>query len=294
MPFSIRKIRKLSDKPKKHAIVTIITGNIYPQGYAFFNSFDKVDADVYVYQTGCTPEMIGQMKAAGARVIDIPYEDWAWKMMFYKIALIKLFMETYRQYRYVTYMDIDTMVVRDWTNVYKHDFDIGMTARTNARSMNLAINAGVLFFKKSKATLEFLDWALSAIQAYSTSEVDEYIPEFRHESLYNNYRKIGEKQNLKKLVWWVDQVFLACVAEELMKNKGREFVKHLIGPAYGYKIGLFNCPRYNDTTAFTIGDLHDKKYMKDRFIIHFKGKRKNRVYPDVVRELMQNGKLKIT
>lgn len=265
-----------------HTIITLATGDFFESGLALLSSWKSAADRLIVYGHEFGKKHKSYVRQCGASFKNISNPDFRGKIMFYKFitmsAHIKRFMNVDD---YVSYLDFDTMVVKNWNHVYQQDFDIGFTVRPFARSPVLNTNGGVIFCKCNQKCLDFLYWATDFIQQSATGRI---MPNL------DPYYTIADRSriDLSKLRWWVDQLLTSSVVQCIYNTHGKPTVDNFdIRDYLGYKIGMFNCPIYNDTSEFTIENIHDPEYLKNRYIIHFKGRRKNRVYKFLLPEIYE-------
>lgn len=262
----------------KPIIMTITDGIFFRQGLLLLQTWAKAASELHVFGYDLNHMQIRIVKDHGAIFHEIKFEDYRERMMFYKIVLIR---DMLRQMKkgWLTYIDFDTMVSKPWNQAcFTHDYDIGITIRPqNKRSPNLHVNAGVMFLRASKKSKAFFTWYTNVMEAYARGETPS--PDF---PLYKELCTT-ERTSTSNLGWWCDQTFLSAIVEEYYRRDGMfEFgdIPRIFEFA-GYKIALFPCPQFNDTSEFTLEDLKSRDYRRTRHIIHFKGKRK-KVYAEAL------------
>lgn len=307
----------------EHHIVTIATGDFFDQGLGLLNTWRISGADkLYVYGLGFTTEQIEKFKRFGAIYVNVTdvykYFNFEEAIMYYKMAMIRNHL---KQFKAITsYIDYDTMISQSWNHIYEEDFDVGLTVRENPRAKNtlqsaiLDTNGGVIFSKPSDNGIRFFNWSIETILHHAQMIIRRRghkaegltkiaFTEIRENGLLSknrvipivsgplldNYSTIGKanKVNLAKIRWWCDQLFCSCVINKIYeKYKERiPVLDHRIEKIFNFKIGMFNCPIYNDTSEFSLENINDSEYMKTRYIIHFKGSRKKRVYNYMLEDL---------
>ena len=275
-----------------HYLLSLATDNVFYRGIVLLNSWKNSKADdFFIYDLDCSEEKKVLMKKWGAQSKPIPYNDFSEKAMFYKMVLIRdLLKET--KCDYVTYVDLDTQIIKNWDHLWKKDFNLYMTIRPKARSAILNVNAGVMYLKNCEKTIQFFDWCIEIMTKLSelkSEESEDDIMQFCLIEARNN------KINPHKLSWWCDQLFLSAICDNIRKNSNPDNSEGIFD-AYGYQVGLLHCPMYNDVSEFTPDQVVDKKYLKDKYVLHYKGKRKKRVYPfiaDMLRNKMDTETQKV-
>ena len=269
-----------------HSVITIATDNVLYEGIALLNSWTKSSAnELCIYDFNCSQDKKEYIISFSTKSINITYADFMQKMMFYKMVLIRDFLVNNKHIDRITYLDLDTMVVKNWDHIWEMDFDFAMTIRPGIRPC-LNANAGVLFFKNNTNSINFLNWCINCMQSaasYNHNKDGRIRKVFVSDTLFDFYIGCMQRNGIKclrSLFWWCDQTFLSAICEECYKTMHKR-IYETTAKVFGYKVGLLPCPIYNDTSAFTFSNLNDEDYLKNRFIIHFKGKRKKRVYPFV-------------
>lgn len=272
---------------KQHSLITLSTGNFFESGLALLKTWRRSGADrLVVYGYHFDNKLKGHIRRQyKAKFTRLSISDFVSKIMFYKFVIIRdHLVKNLGIDRYVTYVDFDTMIVQSLKSIYKKcGFDVGFTVRPNARSPVLNTNGGVMFIKCNQKSIDFFNWAIEFITKSSEGEILEGLPE---------YYSIAERchVNIRNLRWWCDQLFTSAVCENIYKNQGKPTLEDRAIYSFGqYKIGMFNCPIYNDTGEFTLENIHDPEYLKNRYVIHFKGRRKKRVYVFFLPELRGSG-----
>lgn len=273
----------MARQPKKHTIITFATGDFYDSGLYLLKTWKKAADKLVVFAYEYRKKQGTRTRKHGAEIINVTAPDFREKIMLYKFVLIRNYLKSRLENggagEYISYLDYDTMVSKSWAHIYKSAFDVGFTVRPNARSRILNTNGGVIFIHCNKKSLEFFEWAVNFIEKSATG--------IRQPGL-DQYYDIASlcKVDITKVRWWCDQLFTSAVCQHIYGTHGKDPLEdYKIFPFNQYSVGLFNCPIYNDTSEFTLENIKDPKYMDTRYIIHFKGRRKNRVYKPLLAEL---------
>lgn len=276
-----------------HTIITFTTSDFCDAGLALLKTWRLAADQLIVYGLGFLRKQIKEFTRQGVVFRKIYLPDFKDNIMYYKFVIIRDYLlEQENNHDFTTYLDYDTMVSRDWRHIFNDKFDVGVTVRPNARSKILNTNGGVIFIQNGVKALQFFSWATQFIYDSANSrkltlisgeDINEHIL-----SDLDEYYEIAEqcKVNICQLRWWCDQLFTSALCEKIYKKHGKDaLVDYKIYKMLDYAIGLFNCPIYNDTSEFTLEDIHDPEYLSARYVIHFKGRRKKRVYKFFLEEL---------
>ncbi len=167
-----------------HYLLSLATDNVFYRGLVLLNTWKNSKADgFFIYDFNCSEEKKKLMALWGAQSKPIPYDDFAEKSMFYKMVLIRDFLKE-TTCDYVTYLDFDTQVIKDWNHLWKKDCDFYMTIRPKARSAILNVNAGVIYLRNCEKTIQFFDWFFKRITIRRNSFVRTNFFFFRKRILF--------------------------------------------------------------------------------------------------------------
>lgn len=272
---------------KKHLILTMATPNCYYDGWMLLNTWTRAASAMVLMGRGFNSKLRRSVEKFGVSYHEVSYQDFENRIMLYKLYLIRdMIDECLRtgKYDYISYLDYDTMVVQPWSQIYNLGFDLGITVRPMPREKIFNSNGGVIFVKVSEKMLRLFQYSIELIEIVARAKKSMHGIKGLYCSLVRQlpqYRTVAKLSHvdLTNMRWWLDQLFLSAVCELFYEIHGDEIVSdYRIGDALGCSIGLFNCPKYNDTSEFTLENIKDKAYLRERYIIHFKGKRRTRVY----------------
>lgn len=171
------------------------------------------------------------------------------KIMFFRMAIQTAYMRSKFFDTHTVLIDTDILVNRSLDGVFAHDFDVGLTWRRELPGQ--PFNGGVIFLKPGGKAEAFMNEALA---------------------LYTRLR--DPKVNLLK--WYGDQIALAKTVDV----EDREVERLGRVERHGAKIQFFPCRTHNFTP-----DRELTKRSEERYLIHFKGQRKDMMKPYAVNHL---------
>lgn len=135
-------------------------------------------------------------------------------------------------------LDADTLVIRDFTEFFNKDFDIGFTYKTEeSENLDWPLNTGVILVKRNERSLAFFEkWA-----EYTNAIVSE-----------------GKKIGLCQKNWGaIDQATMGMMLDTRDKNKYSKMIK--VGDV---KCQGFPCSILNETRCI---------HLTEAYIVHYKG-----------------------
>lgn len=264
-------------------VISMSDSNYFPSGELFLKTRNKVDADFVLYGPDLNSKQISIMAKNNIEYIKINNSLFQIKMQSLKFDFIleQIIKNHKLEYDGFTFCDFDTFFINDWSNIFKHDFDFGITIRSDMvskRVLRAYSNGGVMFAKKS--CLEFLEFTNKTIL---NGRDDLILPEYNTIWKTLEYGRPKEKTYYRENHrWWVDQVFISSIALKYFENNGYNKIgfNPITFNFNNAKIGLFSCNYYN------VLDSNPKiTTEKNIFIRHLKSKgRIKLVGKDVTKE----------
>ena len=245
-------------------VITLSDKNYFEYGYSFVKTRKFVDANFKVYGPDLTDDQIKYLSKYDIDYQKIDLDEFNNKMQFLKFKYIA---ESLKQYNNVSFIDFDTMFLKDWhKTVFKKDFELGITVRNkeikSGKQPRAYSNGGVIFAKSESSDL--IEKAMSIMISGGSKEYPEYNKMFNVlEDQKRPKDKIFYRTSLR---WWVDQVFLSSIVSEYIKQFGNSSIKDSKEYVYSNnKYCFFNCNIYNKLDS-TEKDIHNM----DAFVLHYK------------------------
>ncbi len=223
-------------------VISLCDSKYFGFGKLFIATRHKVKADFVVYGPDLTAKQIKTLSNHGISYKQIPEETFQTKMQYLKFELLSNTLNESGRGG-ATFVDFDTMFLRDWGAVFKSKFDLGVTANNaqlkKKKVLRAYANGGVIFASNSPSAIKLCKYALSVM----TKGQDELLPEydriFLTLELNRPVNKTWKRTNLR---WWVDQVFLSAL---IVRQGGKPIKDKRFFEFNGFTIGMFNCDKYN-------------------------------------------------
>jgi hypothetical protein len=245
-------------------VITYSDSPYFKYGKLFRYTTGNVDADFVCYGPDLTEEQQANLSISGIEHKEIDGDEFQNKMQFLKFKLMKDEMTD----EGVSFIDFDTVLVKDWSHVFADDFDIGITVRNSYVKQGILrayTNGGVMFCKNPSVC----DYAIEVMENGGADDIPEYDEIFKSLEEGRPEHKTHKRETLR---WWVDQVFISSLALRYFRLTGEKGVKDRAFFEFnGFKVGLFSCDKYNrlDPTP-----AQCRKIMSDKsaHILHLKSK----------------------
>ena len=177
----------------------------------------------------------------------------------------------------ITFIDFDTLFLKDWGHIFEKDFDIGVTARNEYIKNNILrayANGGVIFGKQTQGTRDACSYALKVMESGRDKDLPEYDKIFKTLEEGRPAHKTHKRETLR---WWVDQVFLSALILKYFRFNKKGSIKDMVFyNTFGMKVGIFSCTKYNklDPEPKHIESLIKKG---NTYILHLKTKGRDKL-----------------
>ena len=225
-------------------VITFTDAGYFKYGKPFRLTRSLTKADVICYGHDLTKDQILELEAVNIEYKEAP-STFNTKMQFLKFDL--LMMEMTGSGHGLTFMDFDTLILNDWQDVYEDDFDFGVTVRHRfvaQKILRAYANGGVILAKDTDNGKRVCEFAVEVMQAGGHESLPEYDKIYKTLEEGRPAHKTHKRENL---CWWVDQVFLSSLVYRYMNKEGKRTKTrdYVIWDDLGFRIGIFNCDRYN-------------------------------------------------
>lgn len=254
-------------------VISLTDKDYFRIGHPFIQTRHLINADFTVYGPDLTKAQQATLTRHNMRYRPLDATEFTTKMQYLKFQLLRSHLETADKDAGVSFLDFDTFFFRDWAEIFKEPFHMGVTVRNSfvrrRGPLRALSNGGVIFTRQGELTLQLCDLAMETMKQGKHASIPEYDRIFNE--LESKNRPEEKRWSRKNLRWWVDQVFLSCLVlrHGLIQIKNKSFYDF-----DSYRIGLFNCDIYNrlDPRPHQLKKLKDKAY-----IIHMKDSGRRRV-----------------
>lgn len=246
-------------------VITMSDSNYFDYGKIFIKTRKNIDSDFILYGPDLNNKQIDILDKNNIKYEKIDAHDFKNKMQFLKFELIERNIQSDNGSG-ITFVDFDTFFLNDWSDIFTKKFDLGITFRRDMiknKTWRAYSNGGVIFAKDTMGSKDFCRFAKEVMKAGGHKDLIEYDQIFKTLEENRPAHKTHKRENLR---WWVDQCFLSCFVLRFLNQKNKlkdiNFIEF-----NGFKIGLFDCEKYNHLTP----SAEKIKKMKDKVkISHLK------------------------
>ena len=255
-------------------VITFSDSNYFKYGQFFLKTRKNVEADFILYGPDLDHDQISLLSSLNITYRNIDPDLFNSKMQFLKFQVMHDEIDC--KGGGVSFVDFDTLFVKDWSNIFSFDFDIGVTVRKDfvkKKIYRAYANGGVIFCKNSKKSKELCKYAMDVMIRGKDDNLKEY--DFIFKTLEEG-RPAHKTHYRTTLRWWVDQVFLSSLVLKNINEGGSVKGNEVFFNFKDYCIGMFDCSIYNLLDP-SIGVIKTLMHNKTSYILHLKQQGRNKI-----------------
>jgi len=250
-------------------VITFSDDKYFKYGKLFLRTRSKIDAHFIMYGSNLNTKQLSVLKNHNIEHRKAP-KDFQDRMQFLKFEFLANEIDLTNNTYGITFIDFDTFFIKDWAEIFNKDFALGITIRNDLvkkRMFRAFANGGVIFTQNTQESLNMCNYALDIMLKGGDKSIKEYDFIYKTLEIGRAPHKTYKRDNLR---WWVDQVFLSSVLLRYF-NKHEGIKDHIFFNFNEFKVGAFNCTKYNhlDPSPEKVKQLMKTK---QAFIIHLKNK----------------------
>ncbi len=231
---------------KMNKVITLCNAEYFQYGKRFLDTRDRIDANFVCYSPDLTIPQIEELKRHNIKHKIINRRDFDTKMQFLKFKLIKNEISFAHNGYGVTFCDFDTYFEKDWGDIFRDSFALGVTFRKEFIKkgyLRAFANGGVIFAKNSIDSFQMCVEALGVMQNGESVFLPEYDEIWKTLEEGRPAHKTHYRTNLR---WWVDQVFLSALVLKGIRDRQIEDLKNTTYSYNTLKVKFFDCEMYNN------------------------------------------------
>jgi len=253
-------------------VITLVDSKYFKYGEFFLLTRQRVNAKFILYGPDLTAKQRKNLASRDIEYRQVDQELFNTHMQFLKFRFLRDEMDSGEEGA-ISFLDFDTFFVRDWHQIFNTPFDLGVTVRNDMIRNGLYrayANGGVIFCRNTPKSAHLCDFAMKVMREGGHPDLPEYDKIFT--TLEQN-RPAHKTHYRTTMRWWVDQVFLSSLVMRYVTIKGKESKPRISDSEFfdygSYRIGMFNCARYNKLDP-TLRDVDRKAKNKKAYILHLK------------------------
>jgi len=258
-------------------VVTFSDKEYFKYGKLFIKTRKKINADFVLYGPDLSYLQIKELKENDIEYKEIDKIEFETKMQFLKFQLMRKEIKQLDKKAGITFIDFDTLFLKDWGHIFEKEFDIGVTARNEYIKNNILrayANGGVIFGKQTQGTKDACSYALKVMTNGSDPDLPEYDKIFKTLEENRPAHKTHKRETLR---WWVDQVFLSALILKYFRFNKKGSIKDMtFYNCFDMTVGIFSCTKYNKLDPEP-KDIESFVKKGNTYILHLKTKGRDKL-----------------